>query len=186
MSSRPGRDSLEWDAGSWSGVQSFFHRSGHSGNIMLGSQKKREEFAFGPRDDPGAGPAGSSAGPCAGRLPRRSHRTPELAWSVLHPDRGCQGEKWAHHQLRRAGPCNFRSHTKTPSTPTGGNLATERLGNLVGPALAFAFPISTSPNCPVAYLPNRQIAQSPSRQPPQLPNCQVPQPSDCPFAYVWS
>ena len=48
--------------------------------------------SWGPRGDPGAGPDGSSAGPCAGRLPRGSRRTPELAWSVLYTDRGCQGQ----------------------------------------------------------------------------------------------
>ena len=49
---------------------------------------------WGSRDNLCAGPVGSPAGPCAGRLPRRSRRTPEPAWSVLHLDRGCQGQEW--------------------------------------------------------------------------------------------
>ena len=52
-----------------------------------------------PRADPGAGLAGSSAGPCAGRLPRRSRRTPEpkhfTAKLALRPAQGPEQSRGA-------------------------------------------------------------------------------------------
>jgi len=63
---------------------------------------------WGPRADPGAGLAGSSAGPCAGRLPRRSRRTPEpnhfTAKLALRPAQGPEHTRGAK-TANRARTC---------------------------------------------------------------------------------
>jgi hypothetical protein len=96
MSSRPERDSLKRDAGLWSGVQRILIPERVFAGFYVGKSENTTGIcSWEPRDDPGARPAGSSEDLFAGRLPRLSHRTPELAWSFLHTDRGCQGQKWS-------------------------------------------------------------------------------------------
>ena len=56
-----------------------------------------------------------STGPCAGRLPRGSRRTPELARSVLHTERGCQGKRWGGTDL----PWMGAERTTVPSGANG-------------------------------------------------------------------
>jgi hypothetical protein len=83
-------------------------------NLLLGATRR-----------PRAGPAGTSAGPCAGRLPRRSRRTPALAWSVLHPDRGCQGQEWGGTDL----PWMGAGWTPLPSGADGATSLITRQGD---------------------------------------------------------
>jgi hypothetical protein len=58
--------------------------------------------------------AGSIRCPRCGRL-RLSRRTPELARSVLHPGRGCQGQEWGGTDL----PWMGAGRTPAPSGADG-------------------------------------------------------------------
>ena len=79
---------------------------------------------WGPRDDPGVGPAGSSAEACAGWPPHHLRRTPELARSVLHTERGCQEQKWGGTDL----PWMCTRRTPVPSGADG--LISHAMGGL--------------------------------------------------------